>query len=84
MTDLVAWAISALVAVLLATFIWSLASLRALPTHGRPYTRTYDRLGHFLTMSENPDYHENPGEDSAAGPDVVLDVGPRAEQPKAP
>ena len=78
MSDVIAWAISGLVVVLLASFLWSVNSLRALPTWRRPLTRTYDRLGRFLTMRENPDYHENPGEDSAAGPDVVLDAAQRS------
>lgn len=79
MSDVVAWAISGLVAVLLASFAWGLASLHTLSTRQRPCTRTYDRLGRFLTMSENPDYHENPGEDAAAGPDVRVPPSPPAK-----
>lgn len=63
------WLITALVVVLLAAFIGSLISLRALPTTERPRTRTYNRYGEFIAERENPDYHENPGEDSREGPD---------------
>jgi hypothetical protein len=64
MNVILSWAITVLVLLLLATFAWAVFSLRSLPTAQRPRTRTYDRFGRFLAVVENPDYHENPGEDT--------------------
>lgn len=69
MSELLSWLITALVAVLLLGFVWYGASLRTLPTSGRPRTRSYDRFGQFIGETENPDYHENPGEVAEDDPD---------------
>lgn len=61
----IAWAITALVGLLLAAFVLYLVDLRHLPVTRRPRTPTYDRLGGYLGMAENPDYRENPGEERA-------------------
>jgi hypothetical protein len=63
--------ITLLVLALLVAFAAYLVSLRALPTTARPRTRTFDRYGDFLAERENPDYHENPGEDSEEDPDII-------------
>jgi hypothetical protein len=73
------WLITALVVALLATFIGYLVSLRALPTAGRPRTPTYNRYGEFIAERENPDYHENPGEDSPRD----ADSGPEPSEREA-
>lgn len=69
MTALLAWSITVLVVVLLLAFAAYAVSLRAIPLAGRPRTRTFDRLGRYLGDTENPDYHENPGEDRDEEPD---------------
>jgi hypothetical protein len=69
---LLPWLITLLVVALLVAFIGYLISLRALPTDGRPRTRTYNRYGEFIAERENPDYHENPGEDASEEPDGAL------------
>jgi hypothetical protein len=80
---LLPWLITLLVVALLATFIGYLISLRALPTDGRPRTRTYNRYGEFIAERENPDYHENPGEDAAEDPGT--DPGPTTQEtPRSP
>ena len=68
---LLGWLITLLVVVLLIAFVAYLVSLRALPTTERPRTRTFDRYGDFIAERENPDYHENPGEDSQKDPDIM-------------
>ena len=65
------WLITLLVLALLIAFAAYLVSLRALPTTDRPRTPTFDRYGDFLAERENPDYHENPGEDSEEDPDII-------------
>ena len=65
MTELVSWIATVLVIALLLAFGAALISLRALPTVDRPHTPIYDRLGSILGLAENPDYHENPGEENA-------------------
>jgi hypothetical protein len=65
---LLPWLFTVLVVALLIAFIGYLISLRALPTDGRPRTRTYNRYGEFIAERENPDYHENPGEDASEDP----------------
>jgi hypothetical protein len=65
---LLPWLFTVLVVALLIAFIGYLISLRALPTDGRPRTRTYNRYGEFIAERENPDYHENPGEDASEAP----------------
>jgi hypothetical protein len=60
------WAITALVGGWLLAFVLALLSLRSIPLGERPRTATYDRFGRFLGLRENPDYHEQPGEDRAA------------------
>ena len=62
MIDILGWCITALVIVLVLTFLGAVVSLHRLPTNERPKTATYDRFGEFIGMKENPDYHENPGE----------------------
>lgn len=79
MNQVFPWVVTALVALVLGTFVWYLVSLRRLPTAGRPRTRTFDRLGHFIAERENPDYHENPGEDSLADPDIAPQQPARAD-----
>ena len=63
MTNLLSWVITVLVALWLTAFVLALLSLRAIPLGERPRTRTYDRYGEFLGMWENPDFHEQPGEE---------------------
>lgn len=69
MTALISWSITALVVVLLVAFVLYVISLHSLPTQERPSTPTYDRFGRLIGLMENPDYRENPGEDTALGPD---------------
>ncbi len=68
MTLSIGWAITVLVAGLLLAYGGALVSLRGLPMGERPRTRTYDRFGTVIATTENPDYHENPGEDSREEP----------------
>ena len=79
MNQIFPWVVTLLLAVVLGTFVWYLVSLRHLPTSGRPRTRTFDRLGRFIEERENPDYHENPGEDSLDDPDIAPGRPPRPE-----
>jgi hypothetical protein len=65
----VSWAITAIVVILLGSFARYLFAIWRLPSARRPRTPSYDRFGQELGLTENPDYHENPGEDAAAGPD---------------
>jgi hypothetical protein len=76
MSEITSWLISGLVVLLLVTFIWALISLRQLPLGQRPRTRTYNRLGQLMGVAENPDYHENPGEDAADEADVIFGSAP--------
>jgi hypothetical protein len=69
-TDLFSWIVTLLVAVLVVTFAVALLSMRRVPLGARPRTRSYDRMGRFIGWSENPDFHENPGEDSAEEADI--------------
>lgn len=71
MTELLSWLITAVLVVVLAAFALYVAGLRELPTDRRPRTGTFDRFGRFIGLTENPDYHENPGEDAPSGPDVL-------------
>lgn len=71
MTDLLSWLISTVVVMVLAAFALYVAGLQALPASRRPRTRTFDRFGRFIGLRENPNYHENPGEDAPGGPDVL-------------
>jgi hypothetical protein len=68
---LLPWLVTSLVVALIIAFIGYLVSLRALPTTERPRTRTYSRYGEFVEERENPDYHENPGEDSTEDPAIT-------------
>jgi hypothetical protein len=72
---LLPWLFTVLVVALLIAFIGYLISLRALPTTERPRTRTHNRYGEFIAERENPDYHENPGEDHRDDPDVGVPSG---------
>jgi hypothetical protein len=63
--EILSWAISVLLGCWLLTFLLAMASLRNIPLGERPRTATYDRFGRFLGLRENPDYHEQPGEDRA-------------------
>lgn len=76
------WLITALVMTLLVTFVAYLVSLRSLPTTDRPHTGTFDRYGDFIEERENPDYHENPGEDPKEDPDIIP-TSPDRETTKA-
>ncbi len=69
MTSILVWIITALVILLLVTFVASVISMRSIPTRDRPFTATYNRFGEFIAMKENPDYHENPGEQDDEPPD---------------
>lgn len=60
--EVISWAVTAIVAVILLGFVGYLAGLRGLPVDERPRTAVYDRFGHQTGVAENPDYHENPGE----------------------
>ena len=80
MSGLISWLISALVAVLLVGFVFYLVGLRRLPMGTRPRTPSYNRLGEFIGLTENPDYHENPGEDPAKGPDIAPDQAKSASE----
>ena len=72
MTDALSWLISVVVVAILACFLVYIVGLRALPTDKRPTTPVYDRLGREIGLTQNPDFHVNPGED------------PRAEPPSTP
>jgi hypothetical protein len=76
MSQVFSWVVTLLVAIVIGAFAWYLVSLRHLPTTERPRTRTFDRLGRFIGERENPDYHENPGEDSLEDPDIAPDEAP--------
>jgi hypothetical protein len=65
MNAFIAWGATVLDVALLIGFACSLLSLRRVPTKERPRTPTYDRFGHPVALAENPDYHENPGEQNA-------------------
>ncbi len=67
-TDLTSWLITAIVVATLLAFVGYLLGLRALPLEERPRTPIYDRLGKQIGVSENPDYHVNPGEEEAVEP----------------
>ena len=73
MTAILSWLITALVAVLLVSFVIYVVSLRALPIDHRPRTPKYNRLGQMIGVGENPDYRENPGEDKVEGPDLRVE-----------
>ncbi len=75
MNELVSRLLTAVVALLLASFAVYLAGLWRLPVSGRPRTATYDRFGEFLELTENPDYHLSPGEDPRDDPDLVRRPG---------
>ncbi len=77
MSDLVAWLLTTLVVLLLASFALYLAGLWRLPMSDRPRTATYDRFGDFLELTENPDYHLSPGEDPSEDPDLVTGANGR-------
>jgi regulator of protease activity HflC (stomatin/prohibitin superfamily) len=68
-TEIVSWTATVIVVALIAAFIVALFSLRQMPLAKRPVTPIFDRLGRQIGMTENPDYHANPGEDPAQSPD---------------
>jgi hypothetical protein len=68
--EALSWTITFLLGCWLIAFALALLSLRAIPLDERPRTATYDRFGRFLGLRENPDYHEQPGEDRAATDDA--------------
>ncbi len=70
MSEILAWLITALIALILLSFVVYVVGLRSLPTGRRPRTRKYNRLGEPTGVGENPDYRENPGEDKVEGPDL--------------
>ncbi len=59
MTDLISWAITLLVVLLLVTAVWYFFGLLKLPAYERPRTPTYDRFGEEVGIEENPDFHEH-------------------------
>jgi hypothetical protein len=73
MSEILSWLITALIAVLLASFVFYVVGLRALPIGRRPRTPKYNRLGQMIGIGENPDYRENPGEDKVEGPDLRVE-----------
>lgn len=80
MSLVIGWLITALVVVLLVAFVAYIVGLRALPTSERPITPTYDRFGQPIGMRENPDYHENPGEDTEDDAGENAPAPPRVER----
>ena len=64
MSELLSWLVSVIVVLLVTTFLVYLVSLRELSTRERPRTPKYDRLGRLVGWATNPDYHQNPGEDT--------------------
>jgi len=64
------WAITVLLGCWLIAFALALVSLRGIPLGARPRTATYDRYGQLLGLRENPDYHEQPGEEHGARDEV--------------
>ncbi len=66
--QLMGWIITGFVVVLLIAYGAALISLRSIPLGERPRTPTYDRFGNPIGERENPDYHENPGEDERQEP----------------
>jgi len=71
MTAVVSWTVTAMVIALIVSFCIALISLRRTPLAHRPRTPIYDRLGHPIGLTENPDYHENPGEEGRDSPDQL-------------
>jgi hypothetical protein len=70
------WLVTLLVVALLLTFAAALIGINRLPTGLRPRTPQYDRLGRMVGVSENPDYHANPGEEPLDHADeVILETG---------
>jgi hypothetical protein len=67
--EIVSWIATAIVIILTAGFVVALMSLRRAPLARRPKTPIFDRLGRQIGMTENPDYHANPGEDPDQSPD---------------
>jgi hypothetical protein len=63
MDVVVSWAIGAVVTITLIAFVVYLIGLRDLPMGHRPKTPTYNRLGQIVGLTENPDFHVNPGEE---------------------
>jgi hypothetical protein len=61
LSQVTAWAVTAIVVAVLATFVAATYSLHRLPTNRRPHTPKFDRLGRQIGLAENPDYRENPG-----------------------
>ncbi len=59
MTDLISWAISLLVVLLLLSSVWYIFGLLKLPVFERPRTPTYDRFGDEVAVEENPDFHQH-------------------------
>jgi hypothetical protein len=62
MNEVVSWTVTAAVFALIVAFAAALISLRRIPLAERPKTRIFDRLGQPIGLTENPDYHVNPGE----------------------
>jgi hypothetical protein len=71
--EAVSWIATVIAIALIAAFIVALVSLRQMPLARRPETPIFDRLGRQIGMTENPDYHANPGEDPAESPDQPPD-----------
>lgn len=63
--EMLAWSVTALVVALVVSFAAALLSWRRIPVGERPRTRTFDRFGRLVGVAENPDFHEQPGEEHA-------------------
>lgn len=78
MNEIVSWAITSLIIVLIVTTIVYFIGLLRLPTAQRPETSSYDRFGQVIGLSENPDYHVIPGTDKEKetdrGPDQINQI----------
>lgn len=70
MNEALSWIATGIVLALAAALVVALLSLRHVPLAERPKTQIYDRVGHPIGMTENPDYHANPGEDPSGNPDL--------------
>ena len=69
MNEIVSWLATAVVVCLIPAVLAAVASLRRVPLAERPETPIFDRLGRQIGITEKPDYHVDPGEDSRDGPD---------------
>ena len=68
-TGLVSWVVTGMTLLLIVSFCFALLSLCHTSLAHRPKTPIYDQLGRPIGMTENPDFHVNPGEDPHGDPD---------------